>query len=167
MRSKLLFHIIGIALISVMCAACSPQQRLTRLLTHHPELRVRDTVLHREITAEIPHMQRDTGISVADAPCNCDSVLAATIHDTVRVSAGNATAALSYSKGQLTLRAEQQPDTIHQDVDINVPVVEYVEVERKETPLQAFFRISGIIFWGILAVLTLLFILKIIKRFVL
>ncbi len=152
---------IACALISLMCIACSPQQRLTRLLAAHPELLVRDTTLQCEITAAVPYEHHDTTVAIADTPCNCDSLLHAAIGDSLTVSAGHATAVLTYQPGQLTLQAQQQPDTIRRFVPVKVPVVEYVEVEREETPLQAFFRISGIIFWTLLAVA---FIVRIIKH---
>ena len=149
-----------IALLALACAACSPQQRLTRLLTHHPELRRRDTILQRDITATIPDIRRDTNLQIPPSPCNCDSLLHALIGDSLSLNAGNAAATLTHQPGQLTLTAHQRPDTIRQTVEVQVPVVEYVEVERKETPIQAFFRISGIIFWTLLAIAVLIRIIK-------
>ena len=151
-----------IALLALACAACSPQQRLTRLLIHHPELRRRDTILQRDITATIPDIRRDTNLQIPPSPCNCDSLLHALIGDSLSLNAGNAAATLTHQSGQLTLTAHQRPDTIRRTVEVQVPVVEYVEVERKETPIQAFCRISGIILWTLLAIA---FLIRIIKYF--
>ena len=154
-----------IALLALACAACSPQQRLTRLLTHHPELRRRDTILQRDITATIPDIRRDTTLKFSNfspSPCNCDSLLHALIGDSLSINAGNATATLTHQPGQLNLAAHQRPDTIRRTVEVQVPVVEYVEVEREETPIQAFCRISGIILWTLLAIA---FLTRIIKYF--
>ncbi|MGM9825733.1 MAG: hypothetical protein ACI3Z8_04770 [Paludibacteraceae bacterium] len=160
-----------ITLLALACAACSPQQRLTRLLTQHPELRLRDTILQRDITATIPDIRRDTTLKFSNlqtfkfsnsgpSPCNCDSILHELIGDSLSINAGNATATITHQPGQLNLAAHQRPDTIRRTVEVQVPVIEYVEVERKETPIQAFCRISGIILWTLLAIAVLIRIIK-------
>ena len=148
--------ILYITLIALVCAACSPQQRLTRLLTLHPELRQRDTILQRDITATIPDIRRDTNLQIPPSPCNCDSLLHEIIGDSLSITAGNAAATLTHQSGQLNLTAHQRPDTIRQNIEVKVPVVEYIERERKETPIQAFCRISGIVFWSLLAIALLI-----------
>ncbi len=142
-------------------SACSPQQRLTRLLREYPELKVRDTLIQAIVPIEA--LSHDTLLCIGSAatPCpDCDSLLRASLRGGVSVTAGRARATLAADTAGLRLTAEQLPDTIVREV--SVPVVEYVAVEREkpERPMRTFFRISGIIAWSVLALLLALRIIR-------
>ena len=46
-------------LMTILLISCSPQKRLSRLVNHHPELKIIDTLLIRD-TIPIPMIQADT-----------------------------------------------------------------------------------------------------------
>lgn len=142
-------------LIIAMSVACSPQQRLTRLLREYPELKARDTLI--QATVPIEALSNDTLIPIKHAatPCpDCDSLLRVSLRGGVSATAGLARATLAADTAGLHLKAEQLPDTIVREV--SVPVVEYVAVEREkpERPMHTFFRISGIMAWVLVLLVT-------------
>lgn len=143
-------------LIIALSVACSPQQRLTRLLREYPELKTRDTLIQAAVPIEA--LSNDTLILIEHtaAPCpDCDSLLRASLRGGVSTIAGLARASLTADTAGLHLTAEQLPDTIVREV--SVPVVEYVAVEREkpEQPIHTFFRISGIMAWVLVLLITL------------
>ncbi len=152
-------------------SACSPQQRLSCLLRHHPELMVRDTVRVFDLSVPIAPASDTTylpigaeGSPLSNNDCDryCDSVLQAALSEPAVVRAAHAEAALSYADHTLALVATQLPDTVIVSREVSVPVVEYVAVEREkpERPMRTFFRISGIIAWSVLALLLALRIIR-------
>jgi len=143
-------------LIIALSVACSPQQQLTRLLREYPELKTRDTLIQAAIPIEA--LSNDTLIRIeyAATPCpDCDSLLRASLHGGVSTTAGLARATLAADTMGLHLTAEQLPDTIVREV--SVPVVEYVAVEREkpERPMHTFFRISGVMAWVLVLLISL------------
>ena len=143
-------------LIIALSVACSPQQRLTRLLREYPELKARDTLIQAAVPIEA--LSNDTLIRIGSATTqcpDCDSLLRASLCGGVYTTAGLARASLTADTMGLHLTAEQLPDTIVREV--SVPVVEYAAVEREkpERPMHTFFRISGVMAWVLVLLVTL------------
>ena len=155
-----------VLLLIVGClSACSPQQRLSCLLRHHPELTLRDTIHQFDVTLPIP-AATDTlylPIDYSDTPCDhyCDSLLHAALSTPAQAQAEHAQATLQYANQTLALSATQQPDTVVVQQQVRVPVVEYIAQPAQESTARAFFRISGIIAWILLATAIIIRIVKI------
>ncbi len=176
MRRHIRYIILCSLLLLLVCgfSACSPQQRLSCLLRHHPELKVRDTVQVFDLTVPIAPAS-DTlylPIDYSDTPCDryCDSLLQSTLTGVSpkttshSITASHARASLTYSDHSFALVATQLPDTVIVQQEVQVPVVEYVAVTKvlPERPIRTFFRISGIIAWSLIA---LLIVLRIVRFF--
>lgn len=178
MRRSILHIILCLLLLLLVggFSACSPQQRLSCLLRHHPELKVRDTVQVFDLSVPIAPAS-DTlylPIDYSDTPCDryCDSLLQSTLTaagvspeaTSHSVTASHARASLTYADHTLALVATQLPDTVIVQQEVRVPVVEYVAVTKvlPERPIRTFFRISGIIAWSLIA---LLIVLRIVRFF--
>ena len=167
MKLRLLPLALWISLIMGLFFACSPQQRLSRILNRHPYLKAQDTSMPVAIDTVIPYKLSEIPFELptTNDPCpDCDSLIRAAIRNNgASTTAGSARASLVLDeKEQVMLQAEQLPDTIHDTIYVDVPVIEYVprEIEKPEKPINSFFRISGIGLWILFLVCTILFILK-------
>ncbi len=147
---------------------CSPQRRLAHLLAQHPELRG-DTIIVLRDTLITPYTAHDT---IFWLPACGDSILqpSKAEHTTgITVVAGNARATLAAEEGgRYRLTAESLPDTVLVEVERHVPLL-VTKTEKVQQPLtkwQAFKMKMGGLFIGILAVMMLLAVLKIVRKFV-
>lgn len=132
--------------------ACSPQRRLYNLLKRHPELRTRDSLIIRDIPVYIPASTNAIPFpKIENDPCNCDSLLREALKDGLSVQAGNAQANIIATDSGLALQAKQVPDTIYLPDTIRVPEYIIKEAPREETKGEIFFRFSGYIVWGLIA----------------
>ena len=167
MKLRLLPLALWISLIIGLLIACSPQQRLSHLLNRHPYLKQQNAPVAAPVEAITPYLSSCTPFELptTNDPCpDCDSLIRAAIRNNgASTTAGSARASLVLDeKEQVMLQAEQLPDTIHDTIYVDVPVIEYVprEIEKPEKPINSFFRISGIGLWILFLVCTILFILK-------
>ena len=160
-------YLLTLALLPLLLA-CSPQRRLAHLLAHHPELRG-DTIITLRDTIATPYASADT---VFVLPTCADSTLqpSKAAHTTgITVVAGNARATLAAEDdGRYRLTAESLPDTMLVEVERHVPllVTKTEKVQQPITKWQAFKMQMGGLFIGMLAVLLLLAVLKIVRKFV-
>lgn len=167
MKHRLPQLVLWISLIIGLFLACSPQQRLSRILNRHPYLKAQDTAMPVAIDTVIPYKLSEIPFQLptTNDPCpDCDSLIRAAIRNNgVSTTAGNARASLVLDeKEQVMLQAEQLPDTIHDTIYVDIPVIEYVprEIEKPEKPINSFFRISGIGLWILFLIYIVLRILK-------
>ena len=158
---------LWLSLFMGLCLACTPQQRLSRIINRHPYLKAADTTKAIAIDKITDYQCNATPFQLptTNDPCpDCDSLIRAAIRNNgASTTAGSARASLVLDeKEQVMLQAEQLPDTIQDTIYVDVPVIEYVprEIEKPEKPINSFFRISGIGLWILFLVCTILFILK-------
>ena len=158
---------LWLSLFMGLCLACSPQQRLSRIINRHPYLKAADTTKAVAIDNITDYQCNATPFQLptTNDPCpDCDSLIRAAIRNNgVSTTAGSARASLVIDeKEQVMLQAEQLPDTIHDTIYVDIPVIEYVprEIEKPEKPINSFFRISGIGLWILFLVYIVLRILK-------
>ena len=146
------YIILACIVVVGFLTACSPQRRLYYLLKHHPELRAKDSLIIRKLSVYIPAASNTIPFpKIENDPCNCDSLLREALKDGLSVQAGNAQANIIPTDSGLTLQANQLPDTIQVPDTILVPEYIISEVPREETKGEIFFRYSGYIMWGLIA----------------
>ena len=103
----------------LLCLGCSPQRRLVRLLEHHPELTVADTVRFRD-TVTIPSVQADTFINLTN------------MTDTVVVEKERLSVKLFRHRDTLYLKSECKADTIFRDRMIAVEKIKMIKPDTAE-----------------------------------
>lgn len=148
------FRYILLACIVVVgfLTACSPQRQLYKLLQRHPELRAPDSLIIRELPIYIPAASNTLPFpKIKNDPCNCDSLLREALKDGLSARAGNAQANVIPTDSGLVLQANQLPDTVYLPDTIRVPEYIIKEAPRDESKGEIFFRYSGYIVWGLIA----------------
>lgn len=145
--------------------ACSPQRRLYNLLKRHPELRAPDSLVIRELPVYVPAASNAILFpKLENDPCNCDSILREALKDGLSTQAGNSQANIIPTDSGLLLQAKQLPDTILVRDTITVPEYVINEVPRDETKGEIFFRFSGYIAWGLVALVIIVSIILLFLR---
>ena len=146
------YIILACIVVVGFLTACSPQRRLYNLLKRHPELRTNDSLIIRELPVYIPAASNAIPFpKIENDPCNCDSLLREALKNGLSVQAGNAQANIIPTDSGLALQANQLPDTVYLPDTIRVPEYIIKEAPRDETKGEIFFRFSGYIVWGLLA----------------
>ena len=159
---------LWLSLFMGLCLACTPQQRLSRIINRHPYLKATDTTKAVAIDKITDYQCNATPFQLptTNDPCpDCDSLIRAAIRNNgVSTTADKARASLVIDdQGKTKIRAEQLPDTIRDTVYVDVPIIEYAPIpkETPEKPINSFFRISGIGLWVLFLVYIILRVLKI------
>ena len=93
---------------------CSPQSRLNRLISNHPELNTVDTITIRD-TVLIPTVRLDTGINIAN------------LLDTVYITEDRLKIKTILVNDTLYIEGECEGDTIIKEHIVYVDKVKYVE----------------------------------------
>lgn len=163
-------HKLTCLLLPVLLAACSPQQRLTRLLSAHPELRVADTlVMHHTFVTPA-----DTAITAAPL----DSLLA--VIDSIQKNRTNHTPLMETrtarsmatltldTAGNLALSAIDRPDTLHliDTCFVQVPP-KITYMDRTVYRMTSAQRTAMAVAWTFIAAQLLFLILHLIRKFLL
>ena len=147
------YIILACIVVVGFLTACSPQRRLYNLLKRHPELRTADSLLIRTLEVPIPAASNAIPFpKLENDPCNCDSILREALKDGLSTQAGHAQANIIPTDSGLYLQANQLPDTVYLPDTIRVPEYIIKEAPRDETKGEIFFRFSGYILWGAVAI---------------
>lgn len=143
--------LLSISLLALLLAGCSAQQRLSRIMEHHPELRTGDSV--RTVLVEVPIeaayrdtlilFTTDTVTRTDTITIHLDSLTCAELKTGISVTEGHAKASVRLTDSGLQLRSEQLPDTIKKDVDVHVPQYECT-IKQTMSKTQNFFYYFGI-----------------------
>lgn len=132
------------ALLMALCA-CTPQKRLARLISRYPALAA-DTTLIMPARIALPHKTAARLLDIPDTPCTTPATPSkADIKTGISVTAGVARASVLQTDSGIALVAEQLPDTITADIPVTVPKITTVAEPPPEKPINAFFRVLGII----------------------
>lgn len=110
--NKVRFWGLGLCLVSLLCASCTPQQRLSRLVDRHPEL-VRDSMVVLSLQRIVPGFSFDVLLPFGrgrQIPFQDDDL---GISGTVTVQDNDSVA----------LHIEKTPETIHIDTGVSVPTI--------------------------------------------
>ena len=110
-------QIVFILLLSVL-ASCSPQRRLDRLVAHHPELRIADTLLIRDTIITLP-VVADTALSIMR------------LTDTVTISRDRLEIKLVRINDTILVKGTCKADTIIQVLHVPVEKIRLVKSEGK------------------------------------
>ena len=108
-------QIFFILLLSVL-ASCSPQRRLDRLVAHHPELRIADTLLIRDTIITLP-VVADTALSIMR------------LTDTVTISRDRLEIKLVRINDTIHIKGKCKADTILRELRIPVEKIKLVKAE--------------------------------------
>ncbi len=120
----------------LLCTACSPQKRLERLVSHHPELRLVDTVMLHD-TLTIPEVSADTAIALNR------------LSDTSVIREDRLEISLIKLRDTLHLKGRCKADTIIRTLSIPVERIKLIKTEPKGNVLSKFMWIAaGIIVVG-------------------
>jgi len=130
-------------LLIFILASCSPQKRLSRLVNHHPELKVVDT-LHIRDTIPIPMVQADTLLHM-------DSLF-----DTVTFKKDRLKVSVLRLHDTLYLQGKCEADTIF--VDRKIPVERIITVKPDRVG-QLISRIPWLVVGLISIILLVLFLI--------
>lgn len=103
-----------LVILTILVVSCSPQKRLSRLVNHHPELKIVDT-LHIRDTIPIPMIQADTLLHI-------DSLF-----DTVTFKKDRLKVSVLRLHDTLYLQGKCEADTIF--VDRKIPVERIITVK--------------------------------------
>lgn len=113
---KTMYNIPFIAAL-ILATACSPQARLTRLLTHHPELTLSDTLSFRD--------------TIILAPVEADTVIAlAELKDTVYLRNESLEISLLATASTLFVKGKCKTDTVYRTHRVNVEKIKVVKPDR-------------------------------------
>ena len=101
--------------LSLLFTSCSPQKRLQRLIKHHPELSVQDTIIFRDTFYIAPKLL-SKGIAIKD--------LSAT---PIRFTQNGIDAELSVLNDTVYINVKVPADTIYIDKKIIVEKIKYIK----------------------------------------
>jgi len=127
--------ILKISLLLVLSTqtGCSPSARLNRLLTHHPELKIPDTIVITD-TMTIPQVESDTILYIDN------------IHDTVILQKDRLEITLNRIHDTLYVRGKCKADTIIIHRSIPVEKVKIVKSDKLDQLISKIpWIISGLI----------------------
>jgi len=130
-------------LLIFILASCSPQKRLSRLVNHHPELKIVDT-LHIRDTIPIPRIQADTLLHM-------DSLF-----DTVTFKKDRLQVSVLRLHDTLYLQGKCEADTIF--VDKKIPIERIITVKPDRVD-QLISRIPWLVVGLISIILLILFLI--------
>ena len=130
-------------LLIFILASCSPQKRLSRLVNHHPELKIVDT-LHIRDTIPIPRIQADTLLHI-------DSLF-----DTVTIKKDRLKVSVLRLRDTLYLQGKCEADTIF--VDRKIPVERIINLKPDRVD-QLISRIPWLVVGLISIILLILFLI--------
>ncbi len=109
--------IIFFSVITLLFASCSPQKRLHRLVTKHPELTRIDTIKIQD-SVFVPGTKVDTVFR------------SSLLHDTVSITQEKLQIKLIEKNDTVYLNAEVKPDTIIVTKEIPVQKIVHIEPEK-------------------------------------
>lgn len=138
-------QILYTTLFALILMSCAPQKQLNRLLSRHPELKQAETTITVRDTIYFDASQKDTTFDIG-LLAHYDSVQTKEPKPVViAVTTGRARASIiKQGNNNYLLRAEQLPDTVTRETQVNVPRYQFEEVPKKR----------GFTFWaGVLSTL--------------
>jgi hypothetical protein len=125
---------ISLLLVLSIQTGCSPSARLNRLLTHHPELKIYDTIVISD-TMTIPQVEADTVFYL-------DS-----IHDTILLQKDRLEITLTRIHDTLYIRGKCKADTVIIHRSIPVEKIQIVKPDKLDQLISKIpWLISGLIF---------------------
>ena len=135
----------SIILLLLAClSACSPQARLSRLISRHPELTTIDTLIIRD-TLAIPSVQADTQLKIEQ------------IHDTVYLEKGRLAVWIMKHHDTLYLKGKCKSDTVIKTRVIPVVRIRYMKSGHEMTLIGKIpWLVTGFIFLCILVIVLVL-----------
>ncbi len=107
---------LQIIFLLLMLSSCSPQRRLERLVAHHPELRMADTLLVRDTIITLP-VVADTALSIMR------------LTDTVTISRDRLEIKLVRINDTIHIKGKCKTDTIVRELRIPVEKIKLVKAE--------------------------------------
>jgi len=131
-RRTLYFSIPWLLILVGTLVSCSPQQRLERLVNHHPELRTPDTIGFTD-TVIIPLVRLDTALPLVDL-----SAPVTLRHDRLELS-------MIRIRDTIRLRAACNPDTIIRTLRIPVEKIKLVKSPSLLSNIYKILLLSGIL----------------------
>ena len=131
---------IYLILVIIIFVSCSPQRRLDRLVTKHPELTRIDTIKIQD-SVFVPGTKVDTVFR------------ASLLHDTVRITQEKLQIQLIERNDTIYLNAQVEPDTII--ITKEIPVQKIIHVKPQKWWIE---------YWWVLSVLLLITLFLINKR---
>ena len=127
---KIAFLII---LCGILLVACSPSQRLARLLEHHPELKIPDTLFIKD-TVPLPFIQADTSWHIDN------------LRDTAFLTKDRLEVSLQRLLDTIYLKGKCNADTIYLEHQIPVEKIKLVKKDKIDQLIdQIPWIVSGII----------------------
>ena len=105
-----------IIILLFLLSSCSPQTRLQRLVAHHPELRIADTLLIRD-TIIRPPIMADTALSIMR------------LTDTVTISRDRLEIKLVRINDTIHIKGKCKADTIIRELRVPVERIKLVKAE--------------------------------------
>ena len=106
-----------VILCGILLSSCSPSQRLARLLEHHPELKIPDTLFIQD-TIPIPFIQADTSWHI-------DS-----LHDTAFLTKDRLEVSLQRLLDTIYLQGRCKADTIYLEHQVPVEIIKLVKQDK-------------------------------------
>lgn len=122
-----------VVLVLILLISCSPQRRLERLLVHHPELRVADT-LHIRDTFIQPTISAETVFLISR------------LADTLKLSRERLEVILARQRDTLYLKGTCKADTTIRTLHIPVEKIKYIQQKHENNlPTKIFLAILVLI----------------------
>jgi len=123
----------------LLSTACSPQKKLERLVAHHPELRLADTILFRD-SLKLPEVTLDTALALIR------------LSDTTVIRKDRLEISLIRLRDTIYLKGRCKADTIIRTLRIPVERIKLIKTEPKENVLSKFMWIAA----GLIVIILLL-----------
>lgn len=145
-----------LVIIFIMAVACSPQQRISRIVSRHPELKVKDSLRFSDsIIVPARYLSKRLPDSLLFLLHDNDSIV---------ISSNGITVVLKHAKDTTCITITAKPDTLVMDTTLHVEKIKVVQDDTKDQKHAMWKRWQNIIIL-LLVVLALFGVIKVIKLF--